>query len=131
MSAETSKSSPTVLVVDDEPDIRELARLILEMDGLVVDEAANGDEALAWFIAADPPPNPSAVILDNRMPGLSGIQVAEKMLALYPEQVIVLFSAYLDRELEEAAKAAGVALCVSKTEVRSLPAIIRGLLAAA
>lgn len=131
MNADSASQSPSVLLVDDEPDIRELARLFLEMDGLLVNEAEDGSQALERFAELNPPPTPSVVILDNRMPGLTGLQVAEKMLVIHPEQVIVLFSAFLDRETEDAASAAGVTVCVSKTEIKRLPQIVRGLLRAA
>ncbi|MCW2856895.1 MAG: two component, sigma54 specific, transcriptional regulator, Fis family [Marmoricola sp.] len=123
--------APRILLVDDEPDIRGLARLILEMNGLVVDEAADGTQALARFDELNPPPDPAAVVLDNRMPGLSGVEVAAKMLSINPAQVIVLFTAHLDRATEDAAKAVGVTACVSKTEIRRLAQILRELMPAA
>ena len=123
--------TPTVLVVDDEADIRELARAILELGGFdVVSEAADGAQALEHFVQLDPPPVPSVVLLDNRMPGLSGLQVAERMLSLHPEQVIVLFSAHLDGAVESQARDLGVAACVSKMDAPRLPEILRPLLAA-
>ncbi len=130
MTANAPEDYPSVLVVDDEPDMRDLARLVLEMDGLVVHEAADGAEALEQFFKLNPPPVPSAVVLDNRMPGLTGLEVAERMLSHNPDQVIVLFSAHLDRAAEAAAKDAGVAMCVSKVDARHLPRLIRELLAA-
>jgi two-component system chemotaxis response regulator CheY len=131
MTTDPAQRSATVLLVDDEQDIRELARLFLEMDGMQVNEAADGTQALERFVELNPPPQPSVVVLDNRMPGLSGVQVAEKMLSIYPGQVIVLFSAFLDQATEDAAAAAGVTKCVSKTDVRRLPEIVRGLMPAA
>lgn len=124
-----SLQAPTVLIVDDEPEMRELARVILERDGIdVIDVAADGVQALERFYELNPPPIPSAVVLDNRMPGLTGLQVAEQMLAHHPDQVIVLFSAYLDPSVVAAARAAGVTACVSKMDVARLAPIIRGLL---
>ena len=117
-----------VLLVDDEPDIRDLARLILEVGGLSVVEAASGAEALRQYFELAPPPVPAAVVLDQRMPGLSGLEVAEQMLSHNPGQVIVLFSAYLDQHAPAEAKAMGVSACVSKLDARRLPEIIRGLL---
>lgn len=121
----------TVLLVDDEPDIRQLARIFLEAGGLKVNEAVDGPQALERYAELNPPPQPSVVVLDNRMPGLTGVEVAEKMLSIYPDQVIVLFSAFLDRETQDAAHALGVTACVSKTEMKRLPEIIRGLISAA
>lgn len=130
MTADAPADSPSVLVVDDEPDMRDLARLVLEMDGLVVHEAADGSEALDRYFELNPPPTPSAVVLDNRMPGMNGLEVAERMLSHNPDQVILLFSAHLDRAAEAAARDVGVRMCVSKVDARHLPRLIRELLAA-
>ena len=124
-----STSAPSVFVVDDEPDMRLLARVFLERGGFkVVDEAEDGPQALARFQQLNPPPIPSVVLLDNRMPGLTGLEVAEQMLVQHPDQVIVLFSAHLEAAVEEKARAIGVTACVSKTQASKLAEIIRGLL---
>jgi CheY-like chemotaxis protein len=121
--------APSVFVVDDEPDMRLLARVFLERGGFdVVDEAEDGPQALARFQELDPPPVPAVVLLDNRMPGLTGLEVAEQMLVQHPDQVIVLFSAHLDQEVEEKARDIGITACVSKTQASRLAEIIRGLL---
>jgi CheY-like chemotaxis protein len=121
--------APSVFVVDDEPEMRLLARVFLERGGFdVVDEAEDGPQALERFHELNPPPIPSVVLLDNRMPGLTGLEVAEQMLALHPSQVIVLFSAHLEPIVEEKARAIGIAACVSKTKASRLPGIMRTLL---
>ena len=121
--------APSVFVVDDEPEMRMLARVFLERGGFnVVDEAEDGPQALERFHDLNPPPIPSVVLLDNRMPGLTGLEVAEQMLAQHPDQMIVLFSAHLDPAVEEKARAIGIAACVSKMEASRLPEIIRTLL---
>jgi CheY-like chemotaxis protein len=123
--------STSVFVVDDEPDMRLLARVFLERGGFhVVDEAEDGPQALARFQELSPPPIPSVVLLDNRMPGLTGLEVAEQMLLQHPEQVIILFSAHLDAAIQEKARAIGITACVSKTHASQLAEIIRDLLPA-
>ena len=62
------------------------------------------------------------------MPGLTGLEVAEEMLSRHPDQVIVLFSAHLDPDIEERARVIGVAACVSKMRASQLPDIIRRVL---
>jgi two-component system, OmpR family, response regulator len=58
-----------VLIVDDEPDIRRIARLSLaRLGGMEVIEAANGDEALAEARSE----RPDAILLDVMMPGRDG-----------------------------------------------------------
>ena len=122
---------PTVLVADDEPDVRELARLFLEMDGFeVVGEAVDGAEALERFTELDPPPVPTVVVLDNRMPVMTGLEAAEHILGRHPDQVVVLFSAHLDDGVEKRARDLGVRACVSKMDASDLPTILRGLLQA-
>jgi two-component system, chemotaxis family, chemotaxis protein CheY len=121
--------APSIFVVDDEPSMRLLARVYLQRGGFnVVDEAEDGPQALERFQDLNPPPIPSVVLLDNRMPGLTGLEVAEQMLAQHPNQVIVLFSAHLDESIQAQARDIGIAACVSKQDVSRLPEIIRTLL---
>jgi CheY-like chemotaxis protein len=130
-SAGPIAARPTVLVADDEPDIRELARVLLEMDGFdVVAEAVDGAQAVEQFVELDPPPVPSVVLLDNRMPRLTGLDAAEQILTRRPEQVVVLFSAHLDPHVTSRARELGVAACVSKVDTAKLPRILRSLLPA-
>ena len=124
-----SSIAPSVFVVDDEPEMRMLARVFLERGGFnVVTEAEDGPQALERFYELNPPPIPAIVLLDNRMPGLTGLEVAERMLAEHPTQVIVLFSAHLDPAVEAKAREIGIAKCVSKMEASKLAPIIRALL---
>jgi CheY-like chemotaxis protein len=121
-------SAVTVLVVDDEDDIRQLVRAVLEGAGLnVVDEAGNGLEALARLKDLQSPPVPTVIVLDNRMPGLTGLEVAERVLHEIPEQRIVLFSAFLNDEITERAAELGISACAAKSDVGRLPAFIAGV----
>lgn len=125
-----TSAKPTVLVADDEPDMLELARVFLEMDGFeVVGEAVDGGQAIERYVALDPPPVPSVVLLDNRMPVLTGLEAAERILSHHPDQKVVLFSAHLDDAVEQRARHVGVAACVSKTDTANLPSILREVLA--
>ena len=123
----------TMLIVDDEMDMRMLVRVVIEManHGLaIVGEAADGEEALRVWRDLDGPPVPDVVILDNRMPGLSGLEVAAQILEERPGQLIVLYSAFLDDEVREKARAIGIARCVSKQDLDRLPALINEVIAA-
>lgn len=84
-----------VLIVDDEDDMRALLREMIQIanEGLsVAGEAVDGDEALRRWRED----RPDVVLLDQRMPGLSGLETAERMLQESPNQAVVLFTAYLD-----------------------------------
>jgi two-component system response regulator DesR len=116
-----------VLVADDEPSMRELLRATLELAGFeVVGAAADGEEAVACFEALAE--SPAAVVLDERMPRLGGVDAAREILARRPNQVVVLFSAALDADLVEQALNVGILQCVDKLEVSRLPRVLRVLL---
>lgn len=114
------------LIVDDEPDIRTLMRVLIEAhgDGLYVSgEACDGREALECIDAIDP----AVVVLDQMMPGMDGLQTARSIRGRRPSQPMILCSAHLDDNVEQAAEAAGIALCLPKTKVGLLPAAVRRL----
>jgi CheY-like chemotaxis protein len=123
----------TMLIVDDELDMRMLVRIVIEManNGLsIVGEAADGAEALQVWRDLDGPPVPDVIILDNRMPELSGLEVAEEILEERPGQLIVLYSAFLDDTVRARAAELGIARCVSKNELEQLPNVVRALTSA-
>ncbi len=111
---------PRALIVDDEEDIRFLIRLTIELanEGLVVaGEAASGEAAIASWHAD----RPEVIVLDNRMPGMSGLEVAAEILAEDPTQSIILYSAYLDEETVAAAERLGIRSCLPKGDYTRLP----------
>jgi two-component system, LytTR family, response regulator AlgR len=81
-----------LLIVDDEPPARDRLRRLLEEIGdcEVIAEAANGEEALA--MCGDAPPD--IVLLDVRMPGLSGIEVARHIDTLEDPPAVIFTTAY-------------------------------------
>ena len=92
------------LLVDDEPDVRLLLRKMIEAenDGLfVAGEAADGHEALDAIDRL----NPSVIVIDERMPAMSGMEAAAIIMARRPGQPIVLCTAHLDDELRQRASA--------------------------
>jgi len=117
-----------VLIVDDEQAIRTLIGLVIDRAGelYVVGEAADGRDALKSLDAF----NPDAVVLDQKMPGISGIETAEQMLKRRPRLPIILCTAYLDEPLRRRAQKAGVSMCVPKADFKQIPLYIWQLTAA-
>src|SRR4051812_34260393 len=66
-----------ILIVDDDPTYRVLMREALERDHFTVIEAADGDEALAAFAAAEP--RPALVIADVLMPNMDGFALCQEL----------------------------------------------------
>jgi AmiR/NasT family two-component response regulator len=92
-----------VVIADDESIIRLDLKEILEGDGyLVVGEAARGDDALAMIRDL----RPDLALLDVKMPGLDGIEVAKALKET--DTVVVLLTAFSQRSLIESARDAGV-----------------------
>lgn len=111
-----------VLLVDDAPDIRFMLRLMLEEEGMAVEEAASGQEALDRLAAG---PAPDAVVLDQRMPGLTGLEVARELAERGGHPPLVLFSAYLHPALHAEAGRLGLPTVV-KTDLAALVEVLRG-----
>lgn len=115
----------SVLIVDDEEDMRVLVRAIVSAaDGIsVVGEAANGDQALSRIEDLDP----SVIVLDQMMPGMTGLETARLILERRPAQAILLFSAFLSDELRAEAATIGVSACLTKDQVGRIADAIRSV----
>jgi two-component system cell cycle sensor histidine kinase/response regulator CckA len=89
----------TIMVVDDEPEIRSLARDILEPRGYTVIEAGDGEAAL---ILAGHHAGPIHLVLsDVVMPHLSGPAMAERLKAVRPDTKVVFMSGYTTEVMGE------------------------------
>ena len=95
----------TVLVVDDEEDIRLLARITLQSAGFRVVEASSGHEALASVDTE----GPDAMLLDVRMPGMDGWEVLDRLKAQdrLEDLRVVVFSAHEMASASEKAREHG------------------------
>jgi DNA-binding NarL/FixJ family response regulator len=93
-----------VLVVDDHPVVREgLAAIIgTQSDMVVVGEAATGDEAFTACAVQ----RPDVTLMDLCLPGLSGIDLAVRLRASWPELRVIMFTSFArEQEIYEAFKA--------------------------
>ena len=98
MTAQGSTSVPRILVVDDQPDIRLMCRVNLQLEGYEVIEAPDGDAGLEMTRAE----RPDLVLLDVMMPGLDGWEFMKEIKAdpAMSNIPIVLLTARVQREDE-------------------------------
>ena len=89
-AAERTSGSSSILVIDDDPDVRDFIVASLVELGHRVSEASDGTSGLALFAAE----RPDLVVIDFIMPGLSGADVARRILKEVPEQRLLFVSGY-------------------------------------
>jgi DNA-binding NarL/FixJ family response regulator len=106
-----------VLVVDDHPVVREgLAAIIgTQPDMVVVGEAGNGEEAFAACASR----RPDVTLMDLCLPGASGIDLASRLRARWPDLRVIMFTSFArEQEIYEAFEA-GICSYIRKGAARS------------
>jgi two-component system, NtrC family, response regulator HydG len=118
----TPAPPPRVLVVDDDPGVRYTLREILASEGLEVEEAADGAEALAALDA-----RPAAlVVTDLRMPRMDGMELLRRVAARAPVPRVVVITAHgSERQAVEAMKAGAFDYFRKPFENEELLAVVR------
>ena len=103
--------------------MRALVGDILRRADFEVVEAADAETTLAAWRAH----RPDVIVLDHLMPPVTGLDIAEKILAEDRHQVIVLFTAMDEREVRPSAEQVGISLCLKKDRVFEIPDLVHGL----
>jgi len=120
---------PLALVVDDDPDVRELVQLALGHAGFGTAVAQNGDEALATAHQL----RPDVIVLDVMMPGKSGIEVCQQLhqsvLAHIP--VVLLTARAQDEDIDRGFDAGAVDYVVKPFSPRALARRLEAVVARA
>jgi two-component system response regulator AtoC len=98
------KADYQILIVDDDESIRTLLAAVLAREGFQTVAARDGQEGLALFRAT----SPDIVLMDIRMPGMSGIEAMRAMLELRPGAAVILMTAYADLDTAVQAIKSGV-----------------------
>ena len=106
------KQQHTILVVDDEPAVRNLAKAILERVGAVVFTASNSEEGLAQF--AEHSAEIRAVLLDLTMPGRDIAEAFRSLVQDRPDLKVIVCSGYTWQDVEAALKGGQPAAFVRK-----------------
>jgi CheY-like chemotaxis protein len=113
-------------VIDDDPDVRGFIAVTLEESGYRVRQASDGPEGLA-ALAED---RPDLIVLDFIMPGLTGAEVARRILADHPAQRILFVSGYSETDAVNQA-APGAPLLAKPFRAEALGKAVRAALAPA
>jgi two-component system, OmpR family, response regulator MprA len=114
-----------LLVVDDDPSVREALALVLDLNGFDVSTAQDGREAIRTLAAA----SPDAVILDVLMPGLDGLEVCRRMRATGDRTPVLMLTARAEVSERVAGLEAGADDYLAKPFAREeLVARLRALL---
>ena len=114
---------PGVLIVDDDDGMREMLHDLLVRDGrfIVAGEARDGRDA----VEAATRLQPAVVILDQQMPGMTGLQALPALRRCAPGAVVVMLSGSAGPELERQAVAAGAHAFVRKgTRLREILSLV-------
>lgn len=117
-----------ILIADDSAQVRKSLRQLLEQhaDWEVCGEALDGQDTLEKLVHLAP----DVVVLDLAMPGLDGLEVARRITKMHKPIAVVLCSMYVDPQLSQSARRAGVSGLVSKSNpsqvVAGIEAAIRG-----
>jgi DNA-binding response OmpR family regulator len=114
-----------VLVIEDEENIRHMTRLTLEAAGYEVGEAANGMQGLETYGHGS---DWDVVLLDQRMPGMDGLETLQKIKDRNPAARVIMVTAYASIELAVDAMKLGATDFVRKPLT---PEILRGAVQAA
>ncbi|HEX2044039.1 MAG TPA: response regulator transcription factor [Gaiellaceae bacterium] len=102
---------PGILLCDDSPKIRELVRVVLELEGkTVVAEAENGRDA----VAAAERHQPDVVLLDLSMPVMDGLEALPEIRRVAPDARVVVLSGFENPALVSAALSLGAERYVTK-----------------
>jgi PAS domain S-box-containing protein len=117
-------NAETILVIDDDPDVRAFISESLEELGYRVFQAQDGKSGLNAFAAEQP----DLVVLDFIMPGVSGADVAGQILSRQPEQPILFVSGYSETDSIRSI-APGVPLLTKPFRADALARAVRGALA--
>lgn len=115
--------SKRILIIDDDEPIRESLKLGLEAEGYEVETAAGGSEGLERFGSGN---GWGLVLLDQRMPGMNGLEVLHRLRATRRSVPVMLLSGHLSMELTGKSLHCGARGFLTKPiSLRSLREVVR------
>jgi len=116
--------SPTVFVVDDDPAVRRALAFALDLEGFAVETYESGEALLA----RDWPAGPGCLVLDERLPGASGLNTLRQLRSRAVQLPAILVTSHPNPRFREAAARAGVPILEKPLLGETLIGTIRDLL---
>jgi len=114
--------SPLVFIVDDDPSVRKSLTRLLTSSGYGVEAFGSARE----FLAREPHPGPSCLVLDVRMPGLTGLELQERLVAGGRRMSIVFVTGHVDvPKSVQAMKGGAVDLLTKPVDAKDLIAAVQ------
>jgi FixJ family two-component response regulator len=98
-----AKKTPLISVVDDDDSVRESLRGLLRSVRFLVEVFASAEE----FLRSDRVRATDCLILDMRMPGMSGLELQRHLTSSHPEMPVIFITAHGDEELRSRALSSG------------------------
>lgn len=115
-------ASQKILVVDDQFGIRILLKELLEQDGYLIYQAANGPSALQVVQEH----HPDLIILDMKIPGMDGLEILRQIREMDREVKVIMMTAYGELDLLREADQLGVVAHFTKPfDIEALRGAIR------
>lgn len=125
MSAPPAKR-PTVIIVDDDADLRKALRYALEIEGFDVISCASGERLLNLTM----PPTTACLVVDQRLPGMSGIEAVEALRKRLVTIPAIVTTSIADARMRARLSLANAQLIEKPLLSDRLTAAIRGLMQA-
>ena len=119
-----ANSGLTVYVVDDDEAVRRALEFALDLDGFAVETFESGEALLL----RDPPSPPGCLVIDERLPGISGLDTLRQLRARQIALPAVLVTSHPKPAFRDAAARAGVPILEKPLEGETLISAIHGLL---
>ena len=104
------RHAPIVYIVDDDPSVRRALRRLISHEGFAVARATTAGE----FLASEHSRRPACLILDVRLPGMSGIDLQSRLAASEPDLPIVVVTAHAEADVRRRMLAGGAVAFLSK-----------------
>jgi CheY-like chemotaxis protein len=111
----------TLLIVDDNAEMRRLMRQVAAGSDDLVIECADGDEVLEAYAEH----RPDWVLMDVEMKRVDGLTATSILTRQYPEAKVVIVTKYTDDETRRAARESGALYFLGKDEIFSLRKLLR------